>query len=68
MPMPTQASILTGKYPATVGVTDWIDWTGRVHPTRGRLVDVPYVDHLPLEEIALPEALREAGSHPGKPS
>jgi arylsulfatase A-like enzyme len=60
---PTRASILTGKYPATVGVTDWIDWTGRVHPARGRLIDVPYIDHLPLEEIALPEALREAGYH-----
>ena len=50
---PTRASILTGKYPATVGVTDWIDWTGRVHPARGKLIDVPYVDHLPLGEIAL---------------
>ncbi|MBI3985372.1 MAG: sulfatase-like hydrolase/transferase, partial [Lentisphaerae bacterium] len=23
---PTRASLLTGKYPATVGITDWIDW------------------------------------------
>jgi arylsulfatase A-like enzyme len=60
---PTRASILTGKYPATVGVTDWIDWTGRMHPARGKLIDVPYVDHLPLEEIALPEVLRAAGYH-----
>jgi arylsulfatase A-like enzyme len=60
---PTRASLLTGKYPATVGVTDWIDWTGRAHPARGKLIDVPYVDHLPLEEIALPEVLQEAGYH-----
>ena len=60
---PTRASILTGKYPATVGVTDWIDWTGRSHPARGKLIDVPYIDHLPLAEIALPEVLREAGYH-----
>ena len=44
---PTRASILTGLYPATLGVTDWIDWTGRVHPARGKLVDVPYVKALP---------------------
>ena len=25
---PTRASILSGKYPANVGVTDWIDWKG----------------------------------------
>jgi arylsulfatase A-like enzyme len=58
---PTRASILTGKYPATVGVTDWIDWDGSIHPARGKLVDVPYIDHLPLAEKALPEALSEAG-------
>ena len=54
---PTRASILTGKYPATVGVTDWIDWTSSVHPPKGKLIDVPYLKHLPLEEIALPEVL-----------
>lgn len=58
---PTRASILTGKYPATVGVTDWIDWGGSVHPARGRLIDAPYIDHLPLEEKSLACALREAG-------
>ena len=44
---PTRASILTGKYPATVGVTDYIDWIGDAHPARGRLVDVPYLHDLP---------------------
>lgn len=58
---PTRASILTGKYPATVGVTDYIDWSGRWHPTRGRLVDVPYLKQLPLEELNLARALGEAG-------
>ena len=60
---PTRASILTGKYPATVGVTDWIDWGWRMHPARGRLVDVPYVDHLPAEEKTLAMTLREHGYH-----
>ena len=58
---PTRASILTGRYPAAVGVTNWIDWGGRSHPNRGRLIDVPYVDHLPLTESTVATALRDAG-------
>ena len=58
---PTRASLLTGKYPATVGVTDYIDWSGSWHPCRGRLVDVPYIKHLPKEEFNLARALGEAG-------
>jgi len=58
---PTRASILTGKYPATVGVTDWIDWGKRTHPARGKLIDVPYIDHLPLDETSLASALNEGG-------
>jgi arylsulfatase A-like enzyme len=58
---PTRASILTGKYPATVGVTDWIDWGFGIHPCRGRLMDAPYIDHLPLEEKSLAAALKEGG-------
>ncbi len=60
---PTRASILTGKYPATVGVTDWIDWGNFTHPARGRLIDAPYIDHLPLEESSLAKALKAAGYH-----
>ncbi|MFW6059993.1 MAG: sulfatase [Phycisphaeraceae bacterium] len=58
---PTRASILTGKYPARVGVTDWIDWGKHVHPARGRLIDAPYIDHLPLEEKNLARTLGEHG-------
>lgn len=53
---PTRASILTGKYPATVGVTNWIG----AH-ARGKLIDAPYIDHLPLEEHSLARALKEGG-------
>ncbi len=60
---PTRASILTGKYPATIGMTDWIDWGNFVHPARGRLVDAPYIDHLPLGEYSLAKALQAAGYH-----
>ena len=53
---PTRASILTGKYPATVGVTNYIG-----KKKRGRLIDAPYVDHLPLEECSLARALKQGG-------
>lgn len=58
---PTRASILSGKYPANVGITDWIDWSGRVHPCKGKLIDAPYIDHLPLEEKSLASILRDNG-------
>lgn len=53
---PTRASILSGKYPANLGVTDWIG----AH-TSGRLIDAPYVDHLPLSEKSIASALSEGG-------
>ena len=58
---PTRASILTGKYPARVGVTDWIDSKKTIHPARGKLIDAPYIDHLPLEETSLATALKQGG-------
>lgn len=58
---PTRASILTGKYPATVGITDWIDFWGDTHPCRGRIIDAPYVKHLPLSEVSIAEALTDGG-------
>ncbi len=60
---PTRASILTGKYPATLGVTDWIDFWGETHPCRGALIDAPYIDHLPLEETTIAKALKSGGYH-----
>lgn len=53
---PTRASLLTGKYPVTVGVTDWIGG----HSV-GRLCDVPYFAHLPLSEWSLANALKAGG-------
>ncbi len=64
---PTRASIMTGKYPARLGLTDWIP--GRFH-NRGqepenRLVPPefkPYLDH---KETTLAEALKENGYKTG---
>jgi arylsulfatase A-like enzyme len=58
---PTRASILTGKYPATVGVTSHIDHTGKNHPLRGKLMEVSYFRELPLTEKTLARALEEKG-------
>ncbi len=58
---PTRASILTGKYPATVGVTNYIDWIGDAHSAQGRLIDVPYLHELPASETTLAAALGASG-------
>lgn len=53
---PTRASIMSGKYPANVGVTDWIG----AH-AKGKLIDAPYIDHLPLTEKSIAASLKEGG-------
>ncbi|MGY8767146.1 MAG: sulfatase [Pirellulales bacterium] len=62
---PTRASILTGKYPQRVGVTDFISPSGGNQPEKWnrktKLLPAPYTDHLALEEITLPEVLKKAG-------
>jgi arylsulfatase A-like enzyme len=69
---PTRASILCGKYPARIGVTNFIGRSpdceyrvrghlSRGHQSRGRLIDAPYIDHLPLEEKSIAGVLHEYG-------
>lgn len=58
---PSRASVLSGKYPARVGVTDWINWDGRHHPVKGKLIDAPYLKYLPLQEKSLASALKDQG-------
>ncbi len=53
---PTRASILSGKYPARLDTTDYFGGA-----RRGKLLPAPYHRQLPLEEVTLAEALRDAG-------
>jgi arylsulfatase A-like enzyme len=53
---PTRASILTGKYPARLGVTQWLGGY-----SEGKLAHVPYVDHLSCEETSLARVLKDNG-------
>jgi len=55
---PTRASILTGKYPARLHLTDWIP--GSRFP-KARLRPPDWLQELPLEETTLAEALKPAG-------
>ncbi len=53
---PTRASLLTGQYPARVGLTDFIG--GK---SRGKVISPAYLDHLPLEHTTLAAALGRTG-------
>jgi arylsulfatase A len=55
---PTRASLLTGKYPARLRVTDWIP--GRP-PANPKLLVPDWTKRLPLEETTLAEVFRAAG-------
>ena len=57
---PTRASILTGKYPARNLMTQWLP-AGRWSATGHRMREGRFLRSLPLEEVTLAEALREAG-------
>jgi len=56
---PTRASVMTGLYPARIGLTDFLG--GRKSPEESPLAPAPYVKHLPLELTTLPELLQAAG-------
>ncbi|MBM4079480.1 MAG: sulfatase, partial [Planctomycetes bacterium] len=55
---PTRASILTGKYPARLRLTDWI--AGHRRPY-ARLMPPDWTMFMPHEEVTIAEALKEAG-------
>jgi arylsulfatase A-like enzyme len=60
---PTRASILTGKYPARLHLTDWLP--GRGDSPNQKLKRPVILHQLPLEEVTFAEAFREAGYRTG---
>lgn len=62
---PTRASIVTGKYPQRVGITDYINPGGGNQPENWRrktpLLPAAYQDRLAHKEVTISEALKEAG-------
>lgn len=64
---PTRASILTGKNPARLNITDWLP--GRPDMPQHRVKRPVIRQELPLEEVTLAEELKKAGyatAHIGK--
>lgn len=56
---PTRAAILTGKSPARLHLTDWL--TGRPDRPDQKLNRPDFQKFLPLEEVTLAEAVKQAG-------
>ena len=54
---PTRASIMTGRHPVRVNITDWIPGTSKT----GKFEHVKDRDNLALEETTIAEVLRENG-------
>lgn len=59
---PTRASIMTGKYPARLHLTNWI---GAPQPENYKwntiLRSASYIEALPLEEVTLAESMKTSG-------
>ena len=55
---PTRASILTGKYPARLHLTDWIPGHKQENP---KLLVPEFNQQLPLDEVTIAETLKSAG-------
>lgn len=58
---PTRAAILTGKNPARLHITHAIPIQGYERLENTQMLGADYVKNLPLEEITIAEALKEAG-------
>jgi arylsulfatase A-like enzyme len=59
---PSRASIMTGKYPARLAITDWIGAAQGMEWQRNtRLLPAHYQLALPAQEITLAEAFKEGG-------
>ena len=59
---PSRASIMLGKYPARIGITDWIGAkTGLAWKRNDIILPAANKDHLPHEDTSIAEAMKGAG-------
>jgi len=59
---PSRASIMSGQYPARIGITDWIGAaTGKKWNRNDRVLPPEYTHNLPAEATTLAEALKDGG-------
>jgi arylsulfatase A-like enzyme len=62
---PTRASILTGKYPPRVDITDFINPAGGNQPEnwkrKTKMLPAPFSKELALDEVTIAERLKESG-------
>ena len=62
---PSRASIMTGKFTARHGITDWIGAASstawRKHNRHDKLLPAEYVHNLPENEVTIAEAMKAAG-------
>ena len=54
---PTRASLMTGKYPSRIGITDWIPGDD---PKDRKYLGPEDMNQLPLEEVTIAETLKQA--------
>ena len=61
---PTRASIMSGKFPARINLTDWIPGRqagGRANEPSNKVVPPEFQLNMSLNEVTIAEALKEAG-------
>lgn len=62
---PTRVSVLTGKYPARNGITDWIPGyqygLNEKQLSKYKMIAPEMPLNMPLEEVIIPEAMKENG-------
>lgn len=57
---PTRASIMTGKYPERLGITNWIPG-GAMRYKNPKLIEKPFQQFLPDSDVTIAEALKKGG-------
>lgn len=62
---PTRCSIMSGKYPAQLDITDWIpgyqNGLNQAQLSKYKMITPPFTLNLPLQEVTIAEALKSNG-------